>query len=286
LPPSVRLKLDCATGLPAVVVDPTQIRQLVMNLITNAADAIAGGQLGEVVVRVQMLDWQPANAPEYVFGERLPAGAYVVVEVCDDGAGMTPATLLRIFDPFFTTKASGKGLGLSAVLGIVQGHGAMLCVHSAPGAGSRFELVLPPTSAAAVAKVVESGPVDRRFSGCVLLIDDEPVVREFVEAALATLGLDAILAHDGREGLALFETHRERIALILIDQSMPGMSGVETLQRMRRLDAGVPAILMSGYDEQQVSAALADSGFSGFLQKPFRFAQLRDMLLQILEPTV
>lgn len=283
IPANVQLNMTRSQALPGVLVDPTQIRQVVMNLITNAADAVAERGHGQVDVMVQALDWHPDMAPRHVFGQRLDAGRYVTVTVEDDGAGMSEKTIARIFDPFFTTKKKGRGLGLSAVLGIVQGHGGMLTVESREGQGTRFMLLLPGSDApVANARSDPASPEASAFSGTVLLIDDEPLVRDFAEAALATLGLTVLSADDGEAGLALFREHHGDVALVLIDQTMPSLSGSETLQRMREIDPQVNAVLMSGFDEQHVSATLDELGFRAFLQKPFRYLELRAVLEQVL----
>jgi two-component system cell cycle sensor histidine kinase/response regulator CckA len=271
---NTKLDLRLAAGLPPVLADPTQLRQIVMNLVINAADAITG-RAGLITVTTFIRAADTALLRSALGNPDLPPGSYVGLEVTDNGSGMTPETITRIFEPFFTTKFSGRGLGLSAVLGIVQSHRGALFVESTPGQGSTFRLLLPATSGQTVSSAPPfpaAGPVALR--GTVLLVDDEEAVRSIAATVLEIHGAGALTAASGDEALALLRTHGEKISLVLLDLTMPGINGEETLRRMRMLGARQPVILMSGYSEIETMQHSANLGVAGFIQKPFEVETL------------
>ena len=286
IPKHVTLQYHLAEGLPAIEADATQIRQVIMNLVVNAAEAI-GSEGGVVRIASGMMRADRAYLRSLVQGDDLPEGTYVFLEVSDNGRGMDAATQTRIFEPFFTTKATGRGLGLAAVLGIVRGHRGGLRVYSEPGRGSSFKLLLP-ASGEAVALAERAPPVDpaRRGRGGVLLIDDEAEVRAVIARMVARLGFEVAAAADGAAGLALFEAQAARLACVLLDLTMPQIGGVEVFRQMRQRATGVPVVLMSGYNEQDVITQFAGKGLAAFLQKPFTPAELQRVLqqLNLLDP--
>ena len=271
---STRLDLRLADDLAPVLADPTQLRQIVMNLVINAADAITD-HAGRITLTTFSRAADAALLHGALGNPDLPPGPYVGLEVTDNGSGMTPETIARIFEPFFTTKFSGRGLGLSAVLGIVQSHHGALFVESTPGQGSTFRLLLPATSGQTVSSAPpfpEAGPVALR--GTVLVVDDEEAVRSIAATVLEIHGAGTLTAASGDEALALLRTHGEKIALVLLDLTMPGISGEETLRRIRMLGASQPVILMSGYSETETMQRSTNLGVAGFIQKPFEVATL------------
>ncbi|HSG91186.1 MAG TPA: ATP-binding protein [Pseudomonadales bacterium] len=278
---SAHFEVSCAPT-QAVVADATQVRQLVLNLITNAVDAV--GELGRVRVSIFPSRLDGARLTGRVFGppegERAAAGErdWVVIEVTDDGPGMSEAVGERIFDPFYSTKEHGKGLGLAAVLGIVRGHEGLLQLESAEGAGTVFRVLLPPVADAAVADTAAPEVTGGHLGGTVLLVDDEPSVRGYLRSALETIGFTVVDVDSGEEAVAVFGERHGEFALVLIDQTMSGISGSTAWQQMRAITAEVPGVLMSGFDEERIEGSLEALGFSGFLQKPFRFAALRTAL--------
>ncbi|HLP24129.1 MAG TPA: response regulator, partial [Acidobacteriota bacterium] len=277
---STRLDLRLGTDLPHVQVDATQIRQIVMNLVINAADAI-GDRPGEVVLRTFAVEAHRSEFLSAVERPDLPTGRYVGLEVRDNGIGMPAEMLARIFEPFFTTKFSGRGLGLSAVLGIVRSHHGALFVESQPGVGSTFRLLLPAATApvSALLPGVQSAagataaPLPR-LRGTVLIVDDEAHVREMTSLALQMAGLEAMEAPDGEKALQLCREHPEIIDLLLLDLTMPGLSGEETLRRLRMQGAKQKVILISGYSAADTARRCAQLGAVAFLQKPFEIAAL------------
>ncbi len=280
--PGVRLVLDLAGGLPPVLGDATQLRQVVMNLVINASDAIGGG---EGVVRVSTLCVAGSRelfARAVVVPEEI-AERYVVLEVADTGSGMDEATLSRIFDPFFTTKFAGRGLGLAAVLGIVRGHRGGIAVESQPGAGTRFRVMLPVHEGGSASGQERAAATSWRGSGLVIVADDEQSVRAVTARALRALGFDVMEAGDGAAAVELFREHRERVALVLLDMTMPRMDGAQAFRAIREADPAARVVMMSGYSEQDAADRLATEGLAGFLQKPYELATLQATVRRALE---
>jgi PAS domain S-box-containing protein len=269
------LAWELAEDLPAVSADPTQIRQIVMNLITNASDAL-GEEGGSITLRTGVatkdeLQHDRFNEPRPGDETEARCSAYVYLEIADTGAGMTPDTLNRIFDPFFSTKFSGRGLGLAAVMGIVRAHKGLIRIRTAPDEGTSFR-VLFPLLAGLVMK--EEKPSTARSgwrgTGTILVVDDEEPVREVAERMLQEIGFNTMAAADGRQALELLEQAGIKITGVLLDLSMPRMGGQETFQRIRKHYPDLPVVMMSGYTEEVVAEQLGESpDITGFLQKPF-----------------
>jgi CheY-like chemotaxis protein len=215
-------------------------------------------------------------------GQPLAPGRYVALEVRDDGPGMDAATVDRVFEPFFTTKFTGRGLGLAAVLGVVRGHRGGLSVDSEPGKGTRFRLLFAPSAREAGVELPAPEVASRGTT--VLLIDDEAVVREMVGEVLEHEGLCVLLAADGAAGVALFREARERVDVVLLDLSMPGWSGEETLRRLREIDPRVRVILSSGYGPEEARGRFGAGAPAGFIQKPYRPEQLMAEIHRCLQP--
>jgi PAS domain S-box-containing protein len=259
--------LDLQGDLPPLEADAGQIGQVVVNLLTNASDALAeqGGRIG---VRTDLVQADRTMLARFHGSEALPEGPYVRLTVEDDGAGMDEATRQRIFEPFFSTKFAGRGLGLAAALGIVKGHRGAIRVDSEPGRGTSFSVLLPPGH-----RATASPPVPERVAppgpAAVLVADDEAVVRRVARRALEKAGHVVIEAADGREAVAAFHAHAGRVACVLLDLTMPGMGGEEALAAIRELSAKVPVVLTSGWaggDEPPPGGG--ESGVR-FLPKPF-----------------
>jgi two-component system, cell cycle sensor histidine kinase and response regulator CckA len=270
----VRLELLVDDTLPAVMGDPTQLRQIVMNLVINAADSLGDRTDGHVVVRTFTRDLTADDFRGAVHSPKLPAGRYVGLEVSDNGCGMPPEILARIFEPFFTTKFSGRGLGLAAARGIVQRHDGALFVETAPGRGTCFRLFLPVTAATAADSTAPLEPAAGALHGTVLVVDDEEPVREVSREALTALGLTVIEAADGAAALARLQENGHGIRLVLLDLTMPGLPGDETLRRLRQTHPDLPVVVMSGYSEGETMQRCASLGVAGFLPKPFDVAAL------------
>jgi two-component system cell cycle sensor histidine kinase/response regulator CckA len=272
-----------APNLPSVMADATQIRQVVMNLITNASEAI-GDREGTMALRTGAL-WCNREYFADAIGDskqHVP-GLYVFLEVSDTGVGMDAETLGRIFDPFFSTKFAGRGLGLATVLGIVRGHKGALKVVSEPGKGTTFRVLLPAHGAAP--RPTEARPVaPRELSGhgLVLVADDEATVRSVARRILEYAGFQVMTAVDGREALELYERHGREIRLVVLDMTMPHLDGEACFLALRQLNPDAKIVLTSGYSEQEVLAHFVGKGLAGFVQKPYKADQLLGKIRDVL----
>ncbi len=277
------LRFDLASDLPLIEADETQIRQIIMNLIINASEAL-GEESGAIAVSAGTMECDRAYLNGMINGERLPEGRYVSLEVSDTGCGMDEETRRKIFDPFFTTKSMGRGLGLSVILGIVRGHGGAIGIRSEQGKGTAFRLVFP-ASASTVEHVEEcSAPVAGwHGSGTVLLVDDEEMVRAVAKRMLEHLGFSVLLASDGVEAIEVFRAHLGKIPMVILDLTMPRMDGIETLAALRGISGDVKVMLSSGYSEHEISKRFAGKGFSGFIEKPYRISELGDKLRDVFD---
>lgn len=285
------LAWELATDLPPVSADPTQIRQIVMNLITNASDAL-GQSGGTITLKTGLCgprDLKRHNFGAPPLGEEWSGdenGQFVYLEIGDSGAGMTPDTLSRIFDPFFSTKFEGRGLGLAAVMGIVRSHRGLIRIRTEPGKGTAFRVLFPAVLGGAPVEQESSGERSGwRGSGTILVVEDEEGVREVAERMLQEIGFQTILAEDGRQALEIMQERGDEITAVLLDLSMPRMGGQETLRRLREQRPRLPVIMMSGYSEEVVAEHFnADrSGVTCFLQKPFLAEELVGLLRRFAE---
>jgi PAS domain S-box-containing protein len=276
------LKYHFADQLPAVEVDATQIRQVIMNLVVNASDAI-GEKSGVITITTGAMRADRAYLNDIFLAPELPEGDYVYIEVADTGCGMDAETRSRIFDPFFTTKFTGRGLGLAAVLGIARGHSGVIKVYSEPGRGSTFKFLLPCAPAGAETTAEAASPQESwRGSGTILVVDDEEDIRTIAARMAQTMGFQTLLAADGREAVAVFQKHSKKISLVLLDMTMPHQNGEETFREIHRIRPQTPVILMSGYNEEEAGARFAGKGLAGFIQKPFGPDVLLDRIAGIL----
>ncbi|MEO7036097.1 MAG: response regulator [Polyangiaceae bacterium] len=275
------LRLDLADPLPSVDADATQMRQVAMNLVVNAAEAL-GERAGVISITTGVLHAEGEYLRNTFLAPELAEGEYVFVEVSDNGCGMGAATQAKIFDPFFSTKFTGRGLGLSAVLGIVRGHKGAIKVYSELGRGTTIKVLFPLSDeSAGRLKAAPPQPTLQR-RGTVLVVDDEDVVRGVAARILGSYGFDVILANDGRDGVARFSERRGEIVAILMDLTMPAMDGVDAFREIRNLDSEIPVLLMSGYNEQDAVMRFAGKGLAGFVQKPFTVEVLRERLMSVL----
>jgi PAS domain S-box-containing protein len=270
------LRCELAETLPAVEADATQLRQIIMNLVINASEAI-GDEGGVITITTGCRDCDSTCLPNRWLDQELPEGLYVSVEVSDTGCGMDRDTQAKIFDPFYTTKFTGRGLGLAAVLGIVRGHKGAIDVESEPGKGTTFRVLLPAAGpgSARVGRDAESSAW--KGSGVVLLVDDEETVRAVGAEMLRILGFEVVTAADGWEALEIYG-QRNDIRLVILDLTMPRLDGEQTFRELRRMNAAVRVILATGYGEQAVNEKFRGQGLAGFLQKPYKLSTLREVL--------
>ena len=272
------LHLALAANLPALLGDATQIRQILLNLVINASEAIGEGG-GSITVSTGESDLSLPELRATLWGESLPTGHYVWMEVADTGQGMDAATQARIFEPFFTTKFTGRGLGLSALMGIIRAHHGTISLHSEPGKGTTFRVIFPavsvPTLSATEPRIT---PEPWRGSGAILLVEDEETIRKLGGRLLERLGFEAVTAIDGLDAQAVLSRHKGRIRAILLDITMPRLGGLEALPGLRQIDPNPPIFLTSGYAGTEFAPRFGELGLAGFLQKPYDLDELRQKL--------
>lgn len=268
------LRFNLQQPLPLVEADATQMRQIVMNLVINASEAI-GDRSGTIAVATGCMDCDQSYLKSVWLDENLSGGLYVYLEVSDTGCGMDKDTLNKIFDPFFTTKFTGRGLGMAAVLGIVRGHNGAIKVYSEPDKGTTFKILLPASAKQAEILKDENSSDSWHGNGKVLLVDDEESVRSIGSDMLKTLGFTVVTACDGREALEVFKATPD-ISMIILDLTMPRMDGEQCFRELRRINPDVRVVISSGYNEQEVSQKFVGKGLAGFVQKPYRLSVLKE----------
>ncbi|MEE2663583.1 MAG: PAS domain S-box protein [Myxococcota bacterium] len=276
------IHFELADELAPIEADGAQISQVVMNLIANAAEAVGDGN-GTISVRTRRLPGSAINKGDLVLGEADPALSYVCFEVEDTGVGMDSATRSRIFDPFFTTKFTGRGLGLAAVLGIVRGHDGAIELDTEQGRGTRFRVLLPPYTLGEPALAESSTASTWSSSGFILLADDDAGVRDLSVETLERCGFTVLIARNGREALEQFDQYGDQIRAVLLDRTMPIVSGEETFATLRRKRPYLPVIIVSGYSEESATLAIAENRPDGFLKKPFQPEVLIETIRKVLD---
>ena len=270
---------------PAMIkADLSQIRQVLMNLVLNAAEAI-GEETGSIVIRTSRLQPTSADLTDAILRPKTPGTEYVQIEVIDSGCGMTKETQEKIFEPFFTTKFTGRGLGLSAVLGIVKAHSGFLKISSQVGQGTSFKILLPLIEGAASPAEPTAAPRPGLWhgSGTVLLVDDEASVRESTGHLLTELGFNVLVAENGEQALQTFGQHVKEIVAVILDLTMPRLNGGEVFEQIRKICPRLPVLLSSGYNEENTMERFLGKGLAGFLQKPFTINDLAAKLRECLQ---
>ncbi|MBU5614181.1 hybrid sensor histidine kinase/response regulator [Geomonas azotofigens] len=276
------LRFNLAAALPLVDADATQLRQIIMNLVINASEAI-GEKSGVIAVSTGCMQCDRRYLNSFWLNEQIPEGLYVWFEIADTGCGMDKETVAKIFDPFFTTKFTGRGLGMAAVLGIVRGHKGAIKVYSELGQGTTFKVLLPAGERFKEFLDCSAKQEDSwKGTGTVLLVDDEETVIGIGSEMLKELGFEVLTALDGREAVEVFKENRGRISAVLLDLTMPHLDGEQTFRELRLLDPEVKVIMSSGYNEQEVTQRFAGKGLTGFIQKPYKFSTLRSMISTLL----
>ena len=278
IPKQVAFELDLDEDLPLVTGDPGQLQQVIMNLVLNGAEAI-GDAPGTLTIRTLRVHLDQVDGREWpLSGNSLAPGEFLKLEVTDTGCGMNPEVRARVFDPFFSTKAKGHGLGLSAVQGIIRAHRGGLAVQSEVGLGTTFRILLPagsPEPSVVTPELPIAAGTARRT---VLVIDDEDYMLAVVRDILDSYGHASLLALSGEEGIEMMGRFRDRIDLVLLDLTMPGLGGVETFRRLREVAPGIPVVLSSGFAAEEATGQLKGMQLSGFLQKPYFIADLIRMV--------
>ena len=274
----IRLNLNSEQKELAIEADQGQIEQVLWNLLINAADAMPSG--GNLHINISLVDHTKMQHKPY----RPKAGAYAHLQVTDTGDGMDAQTMDRIFEPFFTTKKRGQGtgLGLASVYGIIKGHGGYIDVDSVVGQGSTFSIYLPASNRTMENKSMPTVKTKTSIGGTILLVDDEPVIRDISTRMLEKLGYDVIAVESGQKALDAYGQSPATVDLIILDMIMPDMSGGETFDQLKAMDPDVKVLLSSGYSKDGQATEIINKGCAGFLQKPFCLDSLGEKVQQTL----
>ncbi len=285
----VSLKFQVRGALPHIKGDEDQINRLVMNILINASEAI-GDNHGEVKLSTGVVDCDETYLSHSRLEEKPEPGRFVFLEVFDTGCGMDTETLRKLFDPFFSTKFTGRGLGMAEVIGVIKGHRGAIVVESEVGKGTTLRVLFPlqKEAQAPSAKVIEevetkaAAPVTVNRRKTVLIVEDEPGVRQLSVRRLDVLGYDTMVAGDGEECVQVFQDRSNEIALVLLDFKMPKMNGVEVFGELVRIKPDVKVILASGYTEDDVLQSFPGKRPAGVLRKPYRTHDLKAELQRLL----
>ena len=276
----ISIQLDFAPGLLAVLMDHSQLEQVLLNLLVNAGQAMPAG--GQLLLRAENADL--ADEQGALLG--IPAGLYAKLVVSDTGSGMDAKTMGRIFEPFFTTKGPGQGtgLGLASVYGIIKNHAGFIGVESEMGKGTTFTLLLPATERQ-VAEDKTPMAVLQHGTGTILVVDDEAQIVKVCARLLQKFGYEVLTAPGGKQAIELVRRYGAKISLVLLDMTMPEMSGRQTYEALQKIVPGMRVLLSSGCSIEGQAQQLLDSGCNGFIQKPFDAVVLSAKVQEILQPT-
>jgi signal transduction histidine kinase/CheY-like chemotaxis protein len=275
VPKRVKLSFNLSKDLPCLEADPSQIEQILMNLVINAAESITPKRDGAIEIATRFCDVTAEMARKHAQMEENAAGAYVCLEVRDDGGGINEATISRIFDPFFSTKFTGRGMGLAAVHGIVRINNGFIDVHSVVGGGTTFQVFLPASKKERPTESVAATP-RRQIRGfsTILVVDDEPMLRKLACMTLGRLGYEVLEAGDGREALQLLADSPTLPSLVLLDLAMPVMGGDELVPILEKKYPGLKIIVSSGYSEEDTRQGFRPGSVHGILLKPYTAPKL------------
>ncbi len=281
---NVVIKPELVKDIPAVTGDASQLRQVVMNLIINAAEAIGDAE-GEIHVKLAKAEIKAKQTEVDHLGIIVPAGRYICIEVTDNGCGMDEATRRKIFEPFYTTKFTGRGLGMSAVLGIIKAHHGALQLESQPGQGTTFKVYLPVQLSKSETEeaLQNAGSSAWRGSGTILLAEDEVQVKAIAIVLLQKLGFTVLDAANGKEALELYQQNAADITLVLTDMGMPVMNGYELFYKLKQLNPQLPIIISSGFGEGDIGSRIPREEIAGLINKPYNFDQMREVLRGVVE---
>ncbi|MCZ6649481.1 MAG: response regulator [Acidobacteria bacterium] len=276
------LHFHLAPDLPAIEADPSQIRQVIMNLLTNASEALEG-HAGTVTVTTGTIEVSRVEMGSSVLHDDQPGGTYVFLQVSDTGSGMSKDMREQIFDPFFSTKLGGRGLGLAALLGIVRNHRGAIFLDSQPGSGTTFRVLFPVSDRpVAEARQTRDGCLAEHGAGAVLVVDDEEVVRDLARTVLDEAGYEVLTAADTSEAADIVRNRQDTLQVVLLDAAMPQGSGPALMKEIHTIREDLPVILSSGYPQEEVHRRYGGSGEAGFLQKPYGPGELVDLVRKVL----
>ncbi len=286
IPKKVNFRQELASPGPVIEADVAQLQQVVMNLITNAAEAI-GDAMGTVTIVTEIRDCDASFLQKSRLADPPKPGRFACLKVSDDGEGMNPETLDKLFDPFFTTKFTGRGLGLSAVLGIIRGHKGALIVESSRGVGTTFDVLFPLVESSALEPASQedqsSSTTSWQGKGLVLMVDDEESVRTVAGRMLKKMGFEVLEAEDGLQAVEVYKTNADAISFIVLDLTMPLLSGEEAFTRIREINPRVPVLMASGYSKEEFAFQFGTRKGCGFIQKPFTLKRFRQEIQSFLD---
>ncbi len=277
---NVTVHLSLSDGISCISADVAQMQQVVMNFITNASEAI-GEMQGSIHIATGVMDCDEAYLEKSLAEEKPPAGRYVYLEVRDTGCGMDEETKQRIFDPFFTTKFTGRGLGMAAVIGIVRGHKGAVFIESEAGRGTTVRVLFPAVDRKLEVKAEKLRVEQAETDNCetsdkkVLIVDDEEFVLDMCNEMVMSFGYQTLTAEDGMKAVEIYGEHYKEIDCVILDLSMPRMSGYETFLKLKKLNPDVKVILSSGYEKEEATRKFERESLAGFVQKPYRMKSLR-----------
>jgi len=269
------LHINLDSNLPRISADAAEIRQMVNNILTNALEATV--DTGEsVTVKTGVEHRSRAQLESAILGEDLQPGSYVVLEVSDNGSGMGPEILAKIFDPFFSTKFTGRGLGMAAVLGIIRANQGAIRVESSPGDGTTVRVYLPTSgeSSEGAKQLLEGEKAQGNEPATVMVVDDDDAIRDLCREMLEQVGFEVVTAADGVVAVELLRDAPFAFDAVVLDMTMPRLSGVETFRALAEIRADLPVIVASGYSEQDAGVTFQGNGPSAYLQKPYRLKEL------------
>ena len=284
LPQNAVIKTNLSASIPMIEGDVNQLNQLVMNLIINASEAIGTAQ-GEVNILLAEFEVITGKTVEDYNRIPIPPGEYICLEVTDNGCGMDEATQSRLFEPFFTTKFTGRGLGMSAVLGIIQSHGGALQLFSQPTQGTTFKIYLPALVEELTGDENESSTASKAWqgNGTILLVEDEEQVRFIAKELLEMFGFTVLEALNGKEALEIYQKNAADIILVFTDIGMPVMDGYELVEKLKKLKPELPIIISSGYGDADVKVRIGSDNIAGVASKPYNADKLRKVLKSVVE---
>ncbi|MDX8376673.1 MAG: PAS domain S-box protein [Mariprofundales bacterium] len=277
----IKVHYDLMPDLADVDGDLAQLQQVIMNLITNASDAIDANE-GEIFIRTDIIIADRSLLAMSRLPEEIPEGEYICLEVRDTGCGMDEKTQEQIFDPFFTTKFTGRGLGMSAVLGIIRGHKGALCLNSIVGEGTTFRLLLPKGKQKRIKQQSTQNISDWHGHGKVLIIDDEKMVQNVMSMMLSRMGFETIIiASNASDGIKIFNEQYKDIKIVLLDYMLPRMTGIECLKLLHNICTDIPVIMISGLSEEVANTRFDGQQINDFLQKPFTYKELEQAMRRV-----
>jgi CheY-like chemotaxis protein len=283
LPQNAVITSEFSANIPIIKGDPSQLHQVVMNLIINASEAI-GTKQGKVNVSLAKFEVIEGNSFECHFGELIPPGEYVCLEVTDNGCGMDDQTKWKLFEPFFTTKFVGRGLGMSAVLGIIRSHGGKLQLFSQLGQGTTFKVYLPALVGEFSVNSDEGSSTSAwQGSGTILLVEDEEQIRFIAKKLLEMFGFTVLVAVNGKEALEMYRKNSADVTLVLTDMGMPVMDGYELFEELKKLKPELPIIISSGYGDAAVKKRIKSHEIAGIISKPYNSDNLLKVLKSVVE---